>query len=539
MKKIKQYTILFLIIVAAGIFLSLSYTFAKYVGNNVWEYYLSTKNFYISSDLIDGKNKEIKAWDKERIYFEITNSENNLKITEYDIDYELTCESSEDIKCLLNGEDSLEGILSSSLICIDNEENIQSLNKKDCLLNGYNWKAEKTIKNIYLDIIFNNEELETLNVKLTFKSTSPYKKEMQTTLTLKNTIKDNENIILDYIDNINTGDLILTNPSLKSKIINISYDEDKILIDKEDKKIDSYDEESIYIKLNKKESINLKIYKPDNEINITKEDFTLNLINEKDYKKEELLINDILNQNGGIDDLLIKELSNNDGLYHSEDSYGNSFFFKGQEINNNIIFGNKLWKIARINGNNSVKLILNGACEENVCINETLQLQNWGDELYLNSNIKLQLDNWYKQNIENKELNEYIKDTLFCEDLSKEEETYKTNIRFNLNTPNVKCNKNYSHTKSDVKKGDGHLSYPVGLLTLDEALEGGAYLNKGETYWLISPSDENSKYIYNYLGVIESSNISNTHGLRPVINIDGNIRINGDGSLNNPYTIKK
>ena len=48
------------------------------------------------------------------------------------------------------------------------------------------------------------------------------------------------------------------------------------------------------------------------------------------------------------------------GLYKTEDDYGNSYIFRGDVTNNNVLFGGYYWKIIRTNGDNSIRLIYNG-----------------------------------------------------------------------------------------------------------------------------------------------------------------------------------
>ena len=62
------------------------------------------------------------------------------------------------------------------------------------------------------------------------------------------------------------------------------------------------------------------------------------------------------------------------GLYKMEDDYGDSYYFRGAKdyVNNNLIFAEHQWKIIRINGDGSLRIIYNGTCPGNSCtINST------------------------------------------------------------------------------------------------------------------------------------------------------------------------
>ena len=52
------------------------------------------------------------------------------------------------------------------------------------------------------------------------------------------------------------------------------------------------------------------------------------------------------------------------GLYKTEDDYGDSYFFRGDVTNNNVLLGGYYWKIVRTNGDNSIRLIYNGTTSD-------------------------------------------------------------------------------------------------------------------------------------------------------------------------------
>ncbi len=53
-------------------------------------------------------------------------------------------------------------------------------------------------------------------------------------------------------------------------------------------------------------------------------------------------------------------LNSEQGLYRVPDNYGDSYIFRGDITNNNVYFGNYYWKVLRINGDGSIRLIFNG-----------------------------------------------------------------------------------------------------------------------------------------------------------------------------------
>ena len=120
--------------------------------------------------------------------------------------------------------------------------------------------------------------------------------------------------------------------------------------------------------------------------------------------------------------------------------------------------------------------------------------------------------------------------------------------------PRFTCpQKNDAFTVSDEVKGNGNLTYPVGLITADEIVAAGSgkyatsnssyYLYKGSWYWSLSPYYFNSNA---YMFVVYSSGylnyyyVSNTGGaVAPVINLKAEYvnTLRGTGTISDPYTV--
>ncbi|MFA6777883.1 MAG: hypothetical protein WCR80_05580, partial [Bacilli bacterium] len=105
----------------------------------------------------------------------------------------------------------------------------------------------------------------------------------------------------------------------------------------------------------------------------------------------------ILSQDGGASAIESKGtpdfsvINGTSGLYAAEDNYGTSYYYRGlkDELNNNIIWGGFQWKIVRINGDGSVRLIYNGTEAQyntNGYVNDTGSNTEIGTSAY-NSNI--------------------------------------------------------------------------------------------------------------------------------------------------------
>ena len=215
------------------------------------------------------------------------------------------------------------------------------------------------------------------------------------------------------------------------------------------------------------------------------------------------------------------------GIYKAEDDLGTSYYFRGAVDNNYVKFANFYWRIIRINGDGSIRMIYagtsahaNGESETNSYISKPVYNSSYNDNTYVgymtgstgattdanthsntnNSTIKGVIDTWYKTNIEDKGYSSYVADAIYCNDRSIANDStsnavftkagytntglgYGTNLTayggFKRNwvdrMPSLKCpNNNDKFTKSSTL-GNGKLTYPVALITSDEiAYAGGS-----------------------------------------------------------------
>ena len=109
------------------------------------------------------------------------------------------------------------------------------------------------------------------------------------------------------------------------------------------------------------------------------------------------------------------------------------------------------------------------------------------------------------------------------------------------------------YTVSGSSRGNKALTNPVGLITADEvAMAGGVYgqtnqsyyLYTNSAYWTMSPYLFNASFsfafvfIVNSSGYLNGSNVSNTIGVRPVINLSADVTAkSGNGTSSTPYEI--
>ena len=189
-----------------------------------------------------------------------------------------------------------------------------------------------------------------------------------------------------------------------------------------------------------------------------------------------------------------------------------------------------------------------------------------------NSEIKDDVDSWYEKNIKGTSNEKYVVDKIFCNDrsISSYKATNYTNNGYALeptlyrwgrtywvDTYQEKYNviltcpqKNDAFTVRDTTKGNGDLTYPIGLITGDEAMLAGGvrdasnenyYLYTGLDYFTMTPSEFRDSALDAMVGCIYSRGelfSSYTYGfggMKPVLNLSPEVLNNGDGTASNPF----
>lgn len=290
---------------------------------------------------------------------------------------------------------------------------------------------------------------------------------------------------------------------------------------------------SIFIK--SKETQNFTIIIENN----TATTFELNV--KKTNDNEEYFYATILKNNKVLDNSITKAGDNiaveNEGLIEDVDDAGVTYYFRGNVLNNYVLIGSDLWRIIRINGDGTVKLILNGVASDLTNYHSALKDVNSFEE----SNISKALTTYYETNL--MDYDNIIANSKFCiENEKNEANVYNSYTRLVTNKiPTFNClGKSYSNK--------------IGLITPDEVIYAGGSLNLDNTNYYLY----NSK-IDNYWWTIDIARITNndfypfavskegrlvhsitgiaTRGLRPVININKKVMVTGDGTETNPYVI--
>ena len=260
------------------------------------------------------------------------------------------------------------------------------------------------------------------------------------------------------------------------------------------------------------------------------------------------------------------------------------------------------WRIIRINGDGSVRMIYAGneaygngtsADQRTSFVGNSAYNVNTEDNAYVgymygtagsstyeethkntnDSTIKTFIDNWYKINLSN--YTNYLQDAIYCNDRSvmpvsdfMGEEisgdgsgdtltAYSAFTRNYINspaTPSLKCQNVNDRFTVDASNGNGALTYPVGLITIDEAILGGQtlynftnstcimsadnYLSDFHNHWTMTPSSLNGVGAFLMSGCVHpGADITEKVSVRPVISLKPDAITGGDGTMNNPFTV--
>ena len=307
------------------------------------------------------------------------------------------------------------------------------------------------------------------------------------------------------------------------------------------------------------------------------------------------------------------------GVYASEDEDGVSYYYRGAVENNNVQFGEYIndyyiynyssryfqsleacqeynsscsesnrvklasagdkmyWKIIRVNGDGSLRLIYNGTSStpdnsdlaHSYAVGKTSYNLKYDDPKYTgytydngtDSFIKKEVDTWYENVLGDTIYDKVINSGRFCSDSSGYQSGGAYDIAANIFSSMVRLGQSLTNYAKDnaptlkcpttTESYGGSYRLKAGLITADElvlagesnGVEGNSYLNKGnngEFYWSMTPAafDVASAYVWYESNIFDYYIVPYNFAVRPVINVTtDNGFTSGDGTASNPYVI--
>ena len=337
------------------------------------------------------------------------------------------------------------------------------------------------------------------------------------------------------------------------------------------------------------------------------------------------------------------------GMHKAPDDLGMSYYFRGAVDNNWVKYGkytkdtyytydgdynyslvsscdgldncfkiaskgdDMYWRIIRINGDNSIRMIYAGTYAPDANTKVTLTEsgnfdddgnliggqktavgnskfnQNYDSAEYVgymyeigkqhgtsqSSDIKTYLEDWYANYTDLNVSNTKITDQIYCNDrtASTSNVAYSTTNYTTLTSwnskgttyyygangrvwnnpvsPDYKCPVASDKFTTTTVKGNGKLSYPVGLISADEITFAGLpagktnnsfYLYTGDYYWAGSPyAFRDGIFAYGFIvnvgGRLSGDYVASSNGVRGVVSLSSESKLLGSGTYNDVYTV--
>ena len=256
------------------------------------------------------------------------------------------------------------------------------------------------------------------------------------------------------------------------------------------------------------------------------------------------------------------------------------------------------WRIIRINGDGSIRMIYSGVTSpiESTKVIKTTDTSLGYSEFnaeynsaeyvgYMytigeqhgtsqSSDIKTYLEDWYANYTDLNKTGTKIIDQIYCNDrtASTSDVAYSktnyttltswnstgTNYYYGANgrvwnnpvSPDYKCPVASDKFTTTTAKGNGKLSYPVGLISVDEITFAGLpagrannsfYLYTRDYYWAGSPYDffgsSSIEFRVGGGGDLGSNDVYYVRGVRPVVSLSSKVKLSGNGTYNDVYVV--
>lgn len=204
---------------------------------------------------------------------------------------------------------------------------------------------------------------------------------------------------------------------------------------------------------------------------------------------------------GGLD---LPIITRGDGLYQNGSK---AYVYKGRYPHNYILFDGGLWRILSIDEN--IRIMKNESID-NIPFDED------GSNKWNNSSLKKYLNTYYYNSLSSKSIiNGEVQIISFSEYLNSNSNKDCSNESLYFRNFNKCFNSSY-----------------INFMDMN---------NRNHAVWTSSGDDSGSKGVF-YIGNTyfgDGSAADSDFGVLPVLNLDKNIKLIGEGTLQNPYKIKK
>lgn len=237
-----------------------------------------------------------------------------------------------------------------------------------------------------------------------------------------------------------------------------------------------------------------------------------------------------------IEDNLVES---NVGLYQSGDEY----IMKGEVNTNYVSYGNKIFRIIRINEDKSIRLMENSGLSAiawddryNEEVRYAIGINDYILNNQISSRIKESLDNYYENsNVWSNELKGYIQTQTLCIGKRSQKDTTKdgsTECSVKLENQNLGAIAIYEYLQASLD--------PSCSGSTDKNCRNYNWLGKlSQTIWTITADSDKSNYSYSIYRTPMLSECRTRFYANATFNLtDKAVYTGGNGTLENPYTFK-
>lgn len=183
------------------------------------------------------------------------------------------------------------------------------------------------------------------------------------------------------------------------------------------------------------------------------------------------------------------------------------YYFYGTDVNNYVSYSNLIWRVIKVNNDNSITIVLDNSITS--LANSNSSIDKW-----LNKTEE-EYTGILENNLNN--LNKYLTYTNTCKDVIED-------------TKNITC-------KETVE--DTYITTP----SLNDYVNTGGsngFMNNEEYYYLINTNNENKYWYIDSDGKLGKTDGSDVLGVKPVVTIKGTIELTGgNGTKDSPYTFEE
>lgn len=189
------------------------------------------------------------------------------------------------------------------------------------------------------------------------------------------------------------------------------------------------------------------------------------------------------------------------------------YYFSGTNINNYVLYSNLLWRIIKINTDNTITMVSNNSITS-LAKGESKEYNSSYISKWLNKKDSEEYTGILENNLNN--MNKYLTFNKTCKDVIED-------------TKNISC--------KDLTE-DTYITIP----SLNDYVNTGgndSFMNNEEYFYLINNNKENKSWYIDNEGKLGKSYDTDVIGVKPVITIKATIETTGgDGTEDNPYTFE-